>query len=267
MHTTARYLAADDYPIGVPAGAAEALVAQLDQLWGTEALAAMLVPSRAGEERFRRWFAKVLRTGVSPRAAQAFLRAMIEADVRPIVPLIQTPTLILHRQDHGLVPIAHGRYLAEHIRGAKLVELPGTDVTLVWETPGLALDHIDRFLADAIRRAATPSRVLSTVLFTDIVASTRQAGRLGDRRWRGLLEVHDELASRLVEEFHGQLVKTTGDGISPPSTGPDGRSIARVPSGRSSAASALPSGPGCTPARSSCAARRSGASASTSRRG
>jgi hypothetical protein len=192
---------------------------------------------------------------------------MVDADVRPVLPLVQTPTLVLHRQDLALTPVEHGRFLAEHIRGAKLVELPGTDVTLIWETPGQALEHIDRFLADAIRRAAAPSRVLSTVLFTDIVDATLQAGRLGDRRWRGLLEVHDELASRLVEEFHGQLVKTTGDGISPPSTGPDGRSIARVPSGRSSAASALPSGPGCTPARSSCAARRSGASASTSRRG
>jgi len=224
MHTTARYLAADDYPIGVPTEAAEAVVGQLDQLWGTEALASMMVPSRAGDERFRRWFAKVLRTGVSPSAAQAFLRAMVEADVRRILPLVQTPTLVLHRQDLALIPVEHGRYLAEHIRGAKLVELPGTDVTLVWETPGLALEHIDRFLADAVRRAAAPSRVLSTVLFTDIVASTQQAERLGDRRWRGLLEVHDELARRLVEEFHGQLVKITGDGILATFDGP-GRAI------------------------------------------
>jgi class 3 adenylate cyclase len=224
MHTTARYLAADDYPIGVSTEAAEAVVGQLDQLWGSEALASMMVPSRAGDERFRRWFAKVLRTGVSPSAARAFLRAMVEADVRRILPLVQTPTLVLHRQDLALIPVEHGRYLAEHIRGAKLVELPGTDVTLVWETPGLALEHIDRFLADAVRRAAAPTRVLSTVLFTDIVASTQQAGRLGDRRWRGLLEVHDELARRLVEEFHGRLVKTTGDGILATFDGP-GRAI------------------------------------------
>jgi pimeloyl-ACP methyl ester carboxylesterase len=125
MHTTARWLAADDYPIGVTTEAAEALVAQVDQLWGTEALAATLVPSRAGDERFRRWFAKVLRAGVSPRAAQAFLRAMLMADVRSILPLVQTPTLILHRREFALLPIEHGRYLAEHIPGAKLVELPG----------------------------------------------------------------------------------------------------------------------------------------------
>jgi class 3 adenylate cyclase len=224
MHTTARYLAADDYPIGVPAEAAEAFIGRLDELWGTEALAAMLVPSRAGDQRFRGWFAKVLRTGVSPSAARTFLRAMVEADVRAVLPLVQTPTLVLHRQQHGFIPVEHARYLAAHIRGAELVELPGTDVTLVWETPGLALEHIDRFLADAVRRAAAPSRVLSTVLFTDIVASTRQARQLGDRRWRGLLEVHDELARRLVEEFHGKLLKTTGDGILATFDGP-GRAI------------------------------------------
>ena len=224
MHTTARYLAADDYPIGVPTAAAEALVAQLDQLWGSETLAAMLVPSRAGDERFRRWFAKALRAGVSPRAAQAFLRAMISADVRAILPLVQTPTLVLHRQELGFMPVEHGRHLAEHIRGATLVELPGTDVTLIWETPGLALEHIDRFLAEAVRRTATPTRVLATVLFTDMVASTQQAARLGDRRWSGLLEVHDELAGRLVEEFRGQLVKTTGDGILATFDGP-GRAV------------------------------------------
>jgi class 3 adenylate cyclase len=105
-----------------------------------------------------------------------------------------------------------GRYLAEHITGAKLVELPGTDGTLIWETPELALDLIEEFLT-GVRRVAEPTRMLATVLFTDIVGSTQQASRLGDRRWRELLNVHDDLARRLVEEFGGRLVKTTGDGI------------------------------------------------------
>jgi class 3 adenylate cyclase len=85
-------------------------------------------------------------------------------------------------------------------------------VDLTWETPDLALDRIQEFLT-GVRRSLEPSRVLATVLFTDIVASTERAARLGDRRWRELLEVHDELAGRLVEQFNGQLVKTTGDGI------------------------------------------------------
>ena len=211
-NATARYLAADDYPIGVPVEVAEAVLAQIDQLWGTEAIVTMQAPSRAGDERFRRWFAKVPAHRASPRAVQAFLRASFQIDASPILPLIQAPTLVLHRRDCQLVPITHGRYLAEHIPGATLVELPGTELTLFWETPELALDHVAQFLS-GVRRVAQPTRVLASVLFTDIVGSTEQASRLGDRRWREVLEVHDELAHRLINEFSGRLIKTTGDGI------------------------------------------------------
>jgi class 3 adenylate cyclase len=223
VNTSARFVAASDYPIGFAAKAVEGLVAQFDQLWGSDAMAARLVPSRAGDVRFLRWFAKWQHASVSPRGAQAFLRAMAEVDVRRVLPLVQTPTLILHRRGFDLVPIAHGRYLAEHIAGARLIELPGSDVDLTWETPELALDGIQEFLT-GVRRTAEPTRVLATVLFTDIAGSTEQAARLGDRRWRELLEVHDELADRLVEQYGGQLVKTTGDGILATFDGP-GRAI------------------------------------------
>jgi class 3 adenylate cyclase len=223
VHTAARFAAGDDYPIGPDPEAVEALIAQFDQLWGSDAMAAMLVPSRAGDARFLRWFAKWQRASVSPKAAQAFLRAMAAVDVRPVLPLVQAPTLLLHRRDFALVPIAHGRYLAEHLAGARLVELPGSDVDLSWQAPELALDAIQEFLT-GVRRPAEPGRVLATVLFTDIVGATDQAARLGDRRWRELLEVHDELAGRLVEQFGGQLVKTTGDGILGTFDGP-GRAI------------------------------------------
>jgi class 3 adenylate cyclase len=96
-------------------------------------------------------------------------------------------------------------------------------VDLSWETPELALDAVQEFLT-GVRRSAEPSRVLATVLFTDIVGSTERAARVGDRRWRELLEVHDELAGRLVGQFHGRLVKTTGDGILGTFDGP-GRAI------------------------------------------
>ena len=211
-NATARYLADDDYPIGVPAEVAEAVLAQVDQLWGTEAMVTMQAPSRAGDARFRRWLARFQRTNASPRAVLAFLRASFEMDASSILPLIQAPTLILHRRDCQLVPVTHGRYLAERIPGATLVELPGTELTLFWETPEVALDHIEQFLT-GIRRVAQPTRVLATVLFTDIVGSTRRAAELGDRRWRELLNVHDDLSRRLVEEFGGRLVKTTGDGM------------------------------------------------------
>jgi class 3 adenylate cyclase len=221
-NASAKYTAADDYPIGVPPDVAEALVAQLDQLWGTEAMV-LQVPSRAGDERFRRWIAKAQRTVGSPRVVQAYMRAMFEVDARPILPLIHAPTLVLHRSNVQFIPVQHGRYLAEHIPGAKLIELPGVEGPLVWEMPELTLDRVQEFLT-GVGRVAEPTRVLSTVLFTDIVGSTKQAAALGDRRWREVLNVHDELARRLVEEFGGRLIKTTGDGILATFDGP-GRGI------------------------------------------
>jgi pimeloyl-ACP methyl ester carboxylesterase len=137
MHTAAKLVASDDYPIGIPA---EALLAQLDQSQGTDAMAAIWVPSRAGDERFRRWWAKMERARGSPKAVKASLRAVLDLDVRPVLQLIQAPTLVVHRKDFQIIPIEHARYLAEHIPGAKLVELPGADLTFVWDRPELALD-------------------------------------------------------------------------------------------------------------------------------
>jgi class 3 adenylate cyclase len=223
FNTTARVLAADDYSIGMPREVAEVLLGQLDQLWGTEEMAQFVAPSRADDERFRRWIAKAARSAASPRAARAFLGVMFEIDARPLLPLIHAPTLVLHRTGYPILPIEHGRYLAEHIPDAKLIELPGADATLPHQTADVVLNYVEELLG-TLRRPPAPTRVLSTVLFTDVVASTEEAGRLGDRRWRELLNVHDDLARRLVEEFGGQLVKTTGDGILATFDGP-GRGI------------------------------------------
>jgi class 3 adenylate cyclase len=182
-----------------------------------------MIPSRAGDQRFCRWFAKLTRGAAGPRAAQAFLRVLLEIDARPLLPLIQAPTLVLHRTEAPLVPVEHGRFLAEHIADAKLVELAGADWGLPWQGADIALDHVEEFLS-GLRRPPEPTRVLATVLFTDIVGSTEQAGRLGDRHWRELLAVHDDTARRVVEEFQGQLVKTTGDGMLATFDGP-GRGI------------------------------------------
>jgi hypothetical protein len=192
---------------------------------------------------------------------------MFEVDARPILPLIHAPTLVLHRRNVEFAPIQHGRYLAEHIPGASLIELPGVEGPLVWEMPQLTLDHVQEFLT-GVGRVAEPTRVLSTVLFTDIVGSTERAAALGDRRWRELLNVHDELAQRLVEEFGGRLVKTTGDGILATfDGGPAAGSAARPPSASSWAASACRYGPGCTPAGSNWATTTSAASPCTSQPG
>jgi class 3 adenylate cyclase len=222
-NTAAKFVAADDYPIGIPAEVGEALLAQFDQGWGTDVLLAGLVPSRAGDERFRHWFARTQRAMASPRAAQPLLRTMLAVDIRTVLPLIQAPTLILHRRDLPFLSIENARYLVEHIPDAKLVELPGADAPLMWEEPQLSLDLIEEFLV-GVRRAAEPTRALATVLFTDIVDSTKLATRLGDRRWRELLNTHDDVARQLVEEFNGRLIHTTGDGILATFDGP-GRGI------------------------------------------
>jgi class 3 adenylate cyclase len=223
VNCSARWVAADDYPIGIPLEVAQAIRTQIDQLWGTDALVGMWAASRAGDERFRRWSTKYQRAIASPRTIKAFTSTFLELDSRPILPLVQAPTLVLAKQGFQVLPIEQARYLAEHIPHARLVELPGTDALLAWEAPEVALDLIEQFLA-GVRRTVEPTRVLQTVLFTDIVGSTQRAGQLGDRRWRQVLTVHDELTRRVVEEFHGRLVKTTGDGILATFDGP-GRAI------------------------------------------
>jgi class 3 adenylate cyclase len=223
VHTSAKFGAADDYPIGIPTEVAEALLAQIDQLWGTEPWSPWWRPAapttRGSAAGSSSCSAAPPPHGWSrPGSAPSW-----KGDLRPLLPLIQAPTLILHRPAFQLIPIQHSRYLAYHIPGAKLVELPGADGTLIWETPELALDLIQEFLT-GVRRVGSATRLLATVLFTDIIGSTQQASRLGDRRWRELLNVHDDLVRRLVEEFGGQLIKTTGDGILATFDGP-GRAI------------------------------------------
>jgi class 3 adenylate cyclase len=208
-NASARYVAADDYPIGIPPERAEAIISRVEDTWGTAEPITTAIPSRAGDERFRRWVARMQRSMASPRTVHLFLRALFRVDVRPLLPLL---------------PIEHGRYLAEHLPDALLVELPGSDGPLIWETPELTLGHIEEF-PTGVRQHVPTTRVLATVLFTDIVGSTERAAQLGDRRWRELLQVHDDLGRRLVEQWDGRLVKTMGDGLLATFDGP-GRATA-----------------------------------------
>jgi len=219
---TARYLVDDDYPIGVAPAAVEAMIARAQELWGTEAFAGTYTPGRAGDQRFLRWSARLQRAIASPKVVRASLRALLEVDVRALLPLIHAPTLVLHHQDYEFLSVAHSRYLAEHLPEARLVELPG-NLPLFWDQSDRVLNVVEEFLIGA-RRSVAPTRVLATVLFTDIVESTQRAAKVGDRRWRELLDVHDELAGRLVERWGGRLVKSTGDGVLATFDGP-GRAI------------------------------------------
>jgi class 3 adenylate cyclase len=219
---TARYLVDDDYPIGVAPEAVEAMIARAQELWGTEAFAETYTPDRANDQRFVRWSARMQRAIASPQVVRASLQALLEVDVRPLLPLIHAPTLVLHHRDFRFLSVEHGRYLVEHLPDARLVELAG-ELPLWWDEPDPVMNAIEEFLLGA-ERGAEPTRVLATVLFTDIVGSTERAAELGDRRWRALLDTHDELAGRLVERWGGRLVKSTGDGVLATFDGP-GRAI------------------------------------------
>ena len=133
------------------------------------------------------------------------------------------PTLVLHRTAYRFMPFDHGRYLAEHIEGAKLVELPGADGPLYWDHPQEALGAVEEFLT-GVTPTAPSDRALATVLYTDIVDSTAQVERMGDARWRALLDLHDDIAARLLGAQGGRLVKSTGDGVLATFDGP-GRAI------------------------------------------
>lgn len=223
VNTGAKYLAADDYPMGVSPADADALNSTMSERWGSDRHVVLQVPSRADDERFRAWYAKKTRTIAGPAAAAAYFRAMFGADARAILPAIHVPTLVLHRTDYRFMPVQLGRYLAEHIDGASLVELPGADGPLYWEHADLAIDAIERFVT-GVAPVALNNRVLSTVLYTDIVGSTRALEEMGDARWRGLIDLHDDIARRLVAANEGRLIKTTGDGILATFDGP-GRAI------------------------------------------
>jgi len=222
-NTYARFIYAPDYPFGPPREVADQLIENMGELWGTEAMVWMIVPSRAHDERFRRWHARLQRAMTSPGALQVYLRALYDIDARPVLPIIHTPTLVVHRKELASVPVEHGRYLAEHIEGARLVELEGADAALIYEGGDLFADLVEEFMTGE-RRGGRADRVLATVLFSDIVRSTELAGELGDERWREVLDAHDEVARGSVERFGGQLIKMTGDGIMAMFDGP-GRAI------------------------------------------
>jgi class 3 adenylate cyclase len=168
-------------------------------------------PSVAGDARFREWFDAAGRRGASPATALAIINAMFTWDVSAHVAEVAAPALVLHRVGSRLVPVAEARDLAAALPNGVLQELPGDD-HLIWvgDVDPL-LDAIESFLTGAAASGA--QRALATVLFTDLVASTESAARLGDRRWRELLDVHDNTARRIIRRHGGELVKSTGDGL------------------------------------------------------
>jgi class 3 adenylate cyclase len=210
--TCARVLRDVDYPWGLPADRVPQLLKWLEEGWGTGGSVDMLAPSLAHDERFRRWWARYERLMSGPRAFTTMYAAFLERDLRGVLPSIRVPTLVLHRAGNRHIRVGHGRYLAEHIPGAKYVELPGEDHLIIVGDTEAVLGEIEEFLT-GIRPLPESDRVLATVLFTDIVTSTERSAQVGDRRWKDLLDQHDTLIRRELERHRGRLVKNTGDGI------------------------------------------------------
>jgi class 3 adenylate cyclase/alpha-beta hydrolase superfamily lysophospholipase len=191
------------------------LLQRIEHNWGKGVLVPINAPSRRDDEVFLQWFARLERASASPGAMLALMRANYEIDVRHVLPSIQAPTLILHRVGDRTVPVEAGRYLARHIRGARYVELPGDDHLLQafdQETLNLLIDEIEEFVTGT-RSGPEPDRVLVTVMFTDLVGSTERAARLGDRRWRELLDGYLGVVRRELERFRGHEIDVAGDGL------------------------------------------------------
>ncbi|GAC1599675.1 MAG: adenylate/guanylate cyclase domain-containing protein [Acidimicrobiales bacterium] len=212
VNTYARITACHDYPIGMPTAQLYEGVQYLEPGWGTGVGLGAWAPSVADDAGARSSFARLQRMAASPGAAMALMSSYMDIDVRPALPLVHVPTLVIHRTGDRMVPVAHGHYLAEHVDGARLVELPGTDHFWWTENADEIVDEVEEFLT-GVRSVPAADRVLASVLFTDIVDSTRRAVELGDREWRLLLNRHDALAERQVKRHGGRLVKMTGDGV------------------------------------------------------
>jgi class 3 adenylate cyclase/pimeloyl-ACP methyl ester carboxylesterase len=170
-------------------------------------------PSLAADERELRWFARYERMAQAPGALYSEARRFAETDVRNVLPSIQIPTLVLHRVYSTEDPIGAGRYLAAHIPGARLSELPGADHFPWVGNQDPVIREVERFLTTIREEEAELDRVLATILFTDIVGSTEKAAALGDQRWRGLLARHDSTVRALVTRYRGTEINTTGDGF------------------------------------------------------
>jgi class 3 adenylate cyclase len=210
-NTSARFLRDDDYPAGLPAHSVDALVEIVGKTWGTPTVVRAFRPD--ADPELIRWNTKLLRAAATPRNAAAQYRYILSTlDVRRALPLIQTPTLVLHRRGHPFFPLEHGRYLASRIHAAQLVELQSDET--YFSPPGYArvAEEVARFLTGE-RPPVEIDRVLTTVLFTDIVNSTGHAASLGDRQWRTVLDAHDRTVRGELRRFRGREIKTTGDGF------------------------------------------------------
>ena len=212
IDSCAHYVRESDYPWGFPRERLDDVVAAFEGSWGTVADLEMMAPSSASDERLRASWGRARRSSHSPSLWAKGLRMGLEWDVRPFLPSISARTLVLHREGDRFIHLGAGRYLAEHIPGAKFVVLPGEDhIYFVGDTDAL-VDEIEEFLTGS-RGGAEASVVGVTILFTDIAASTEQEVRLGPREWSRLTDSYEAMVHDVLARHRGREIRTTGDGF------------------------------------------------------
>jgi class 3 adenylate cyclase/pimeloyl-ACP methyl ester carboxylesterase len=217
---------APDYDWAMTSEDREALTERNLAIWGetnSEAMSAW-APSMVDDPALVAWFARMQRLAASPGEARIIFKAMVDLDVRHVLPRIRVPTLIMHRPNERVWDVRHSRYLAEHIQGARYVELEGIDSLPFVGDSDAIVEEIEEFLT-GVRSGGEFARALLTVLFTDIVDATARAAKLGDGRWRDLLAQHDEQVRAQLARFGGRAVKTVGDGFLATFDGPPSRAL------------------------------------------
>ncbi len=201
-----------DYPWAPTPGERARDIEETERDWGETSWLEHLAPSVANDAAFERRLATYFRQSASPGAAAALLRMNTSIDIRHVLPTIRVPTLIIHRTGDRDSNVEEGRWIAAQIPGARFVELPGEDhIPWVGDADRL-LDEVEEFLTGTLQ-PRDHDRILSTILFTDIVGSTERAGELGDRRWRDLVAEHHSRVRRQLERFRGLEIDTAGDGF------------------------------------------------------
>ena len=200
--------------------ALKSLIKYIDSDWGSGQSLPMFAPSKENDLAFQQWWGKFERLGASPGAVKTLMRMNSQIDTTDILQSVNVPTLIIHRKDDVAVDVEGGRFIAEQVPDAKYVELSGNDhLPWVGENSNQILDEMAKFLTGEWRPVEA-DRILVTVLFTDIVDSTRHAAELGDQRWRELLDRHNKIMRDNIARFRARAIKSTGDGFLAPFDGP-----------------------------------------------
>jgi len=209
----ARMLRDTDYPWGFPLERRSEAIEWWMERWGTGRQLEMTSPSAASDPHLVWSMGRVERHSASPAMARAIFNLISDLDVRHVLPAVRVPTLVVHTEGSHWIRPEHGRYLAEHIEGARYVELPGEDTGVWFQNLDRYLEAIGPFLAGSGSSPQEPERALLTILFTDIVDSSARAVERGDARWKELLDAHDAMVRIQLDRFRGREVKTTGDGF------------------------------------------------------